>query len=131
MSGRFDTHAPLRILVVEDNDLVAETISEALLDSGYEVVGPAPSLGDGLELARHAELDGAILDVDLGGQFSFPIAFILRDRRVPFLFLTGYDDPTIMPTDWRTTRRLVKPFRIADLTDIVAAVVGDPATASS
>jgi len=110
MLGGSDKHKSLKILVVEDNLLVAETIVQALEDNGYEVVGPAPNLGRGLELASGADLDGALLDVNLGGRFCFPIARVLSDRHVPFMFLTGYDDATIIPPELRETKRLVKPY---------------------
>src|SRR5690348_9428474 len=87
----------LRILVVEDNFLVADTICEILADRGCEVVGPAPSLERGWKLAREEALDGAVLDVNLSGEVSFPLAKALAERGIPFLFLTGYDDSAAVP----------------------------------
>jgi DNA-binding response OmpR family regulator len=116
--------ATLRILVVEDNFLVAETIAQALKDWGYIVVGPASNLASGLTLAREAEIDGALLDVNLGGRYCFPIAIALRDRHVPFMFLTGYDDMTIIPPELRDTRRIGKPFRGAELGSAAAEAFG-------
>jgi DNA-binding response OmpR family regulator len=115
---------PLKILIVEDNALVAETIAEVLVDSGYEVVGPAQSLSAGIELAQDAEIDGALLDVDLAGRFCFPIAEILRGRNVPFLFVTGYHDASVIPTALRSTRRLTKPFNVSDLGAVAAKAFG-------
>jgi DNA-binding response OmpR family regulator len=111
-------------LVVEDNSLVAETIAEALIDSGYEVVGPVPTLSAGLELAVDAELDGALLDVDLAGRLCFPIAMILAERKVPFLFLTGYHDASVIPPELRWAWRLTKPFHLADLGRVAARAFG-------
>ena len=113
-----------KILIVEDNDLVAETIAEALIDSGYEVVGPAPTLSSGLELASDSDLDGALLDVDLAGRYCFPIATILAQRNVPFLFLTGYHDPSVIPPEMRSASRLTKPFHLADLGRVTAKAFG-------
>jgi DNA-binding response OmpR family regulator len=124
MPGQSDHAKSLKILVVEDNTLVAETIAEALIDGGYEVVGPAQSLNDGLELAQDAELDGALLDVDLAGRFCFPIAHVLVGRKVPFLFLTGYHDASIIPMALRSAWRLTKPFHLADLDRVTAKAFG-------
>jgi DNA-binding response OmpR family regulator len=124
MPVQSDHVKPLKILIVEDNTLVAETIAEALADSGYEVVGPAQSLSAGLELAHDADLDGALLDVDLAGRYCFPIAHVLADRHVPFLFLTGYHDASIIPRDLRSTWRLTKPFHMSDLGEAAAKAFG-------
>jgi DNA-binding response OmpR family regulator len=115
---------PLKILIVEDNLLVAETIAAALVDHGYEVVGPAQSLNAGLELAQDADLDGALLDINLAGRLCFPIAHVLADRHVPFLFLTGYHDASVIPSDLRSTWRLTKPFHVSDLGNAAAKTFG-------
>jgi len=124
MPERSDNTKPLKILIVEDNTLVAEIIAEALLDGGYEVVGPAQSLNAGLELAQDADLDGALLDVDLAGRFCFPIAHVLIDRKVPFLFLTGFHDASVIPNDLRSAWRLNKPFHMSDLGEVAARAFG-------
>lgn len=126
MPGQSDHSKAPKILVVEDNFLVAETVAEALTDSGYEVVGPAPTLAAGLELALETELDGALLDVDLAGRYCFPIAEILTKRKVPFLFLTGYHDPSIIPQQMRGASRLTKPFHLSDLGRVTAKAFGPP-----
>jgi DNA-binding response OmpR family regulator len=109
----------LRVLVVEDNFLVADTICEVLAECGCVVVGPAPSLKRGRELSEDEVLDGAVLDVNLGGELSFPLADVLAKRGVPFLFLTGYDDKSILPDKFREVDRLSKPF---DFDELVATV---------
>jgi len=99
----------LRILVVEDNFLVAENLRELLHARGCDVVGPAPRVDQALDLVSGRELDGAVLDVNLGGDDCFPIAAALRERDVPFVFLTGYDDNTLIPAEYRQAPRLSKP----------------------
>jgi CheY-like chemotaxis protein len=99
----------LRVLVVEDNLLLAEVTKILLEDSGCEVVGPAGWLQRGLELAEQEPLDGAILDINLHGEMSFPIAEVLRRRGVPFIFVTGYEDRSIVPMAFRSAPRLDKP----------------------
>ena len=99
----------LSILVVEDNFLLAEVTKDLLEDMGCTVVGPVGQLDSGLELARDADLDGAILDINLHGEFSFAIADVLRARDIPFMFVTGYRDLSIMPCALRSAPRLDKP----------------------
>jgi hypothetical protein len=90
------------------------------------VVGPAGTVGAGLALvADGATLDGALLDINLAGHFCFPIAQALAAREVPFAFLTGYDDPSIIPFEFRGVRRLAKPFDDGELTRFVAGSFGN------
>ena len=110
----------LRVLVVEDSFLVADTICDVLSERGCEVVGPAPNLERGWRLSQQEGLDGAVLDLNLGGEFSFPIAVTLAERGIPFVFLTGYDDIAVLPEEFRGVRRILKPFDFDDLVNVVA-----------
>ena len=80
----------MRVLVVEDEVIVAMTLEDMLSDLGCSVVGPAYTLADGLALAEAADFDAALLDVNLGGERSEQIAELLRQRAIPFGFITGY-----------------------------------------
>jgi DNA-binding LytR/AlgR family response regulator len=100
----------LRILVVEDEFLVATHIKRLLAGWGCEIVGPAPSLDDGQRLAQSENLDGAILDININGGNSVPIADTLRDRDLPFIFITGYASPRILPQSLAAMPRLHKPI---------------------
>jgi CheY-like chemotaxis protein len=111
----------LRVLVVEDILLVAEVIQDQLESCGCTVVGPASRVESALQLVESAPLDGALLDVNLAGEFCFPVAAALRQRGVPFIFLTGYDDPGLIPIEFRTALRLSKPF---DRTKLTTAIAG-------
>src|SRR5260370_25687476 len=91
----------LRILVVEDNFLMAESVRDLLDECGCETVGPAPSLAVALALAGQEPLDGALLDINLAGEDCFPVARLLRERGVPFILLTGFDDCAIVPAAFR------------------------------
>lgn len=91
-----------RVLVVEDILLVAEELSDTLKDWGCEVIGPAAQVGRALDLVEREKLDGALLDVNLGKEHCFPIATVLRERRVRFIFLTGYDMPLPFRPNSRT-----------------------------
>ena len=81
---------PQRVLVVEDEAMVSMMLEDMLDELGCDIVGPAPSLALGLELARTAEIDAAVLDVNLAGEKAFPIADALAERGIPFIYATGY-----------------------------------------
>lgn len=110
----------LQILVVEDTFLVAMDLSDQLTDSGCDVIGPAASVQQALDQIDGIALDGAVLDVNLDGERSFPIAELLASRGIPFLFLTGYDSPAVFPDEFQQAPRLSKPVDPKALTDAVA-----------
>ncbi|MDG2535815.1 response regulator [Sphingomonas sp. HITSZ_GF] len=83
----------LRVLVVEDEPVVAMYLEDMLEALGCETIGPASRLADGLVLAESGGFDAAILDINLGGERSTPIAEALRQRGVPFAFASGYGVP--------------------------------------
>ena len=90
------TDAPQRIFIVEDEVMVAFEMTDTLEDLGFEVVGPSVHLDDAKEKAREGEFDVAFLDVNLGaGKTSRPVADILREREIPFVFITAYNPDQI------------------------------------
>lgn len=106
-------HTPLsgqRILVVEDNYLVASALQQHLEELGCTVVGPVPSLDEGMAMVEDENLTGAILDINIIGGTSAPIAHALRDRGCPFFFITGYTSPRLLPDSLTDCRRLMKPI---------------------
>ena len=108
-----------RILVVEDEPLVALQLQAALEDEGYEVVGPATTLAEGLRLAQNDKFDLALLDINLGVENSSPIAVHLSDRRIPFVFSTGYTDSSTLPEQFRSIARLQKPYSIEEIRRVI------------
>jgi CheY-like chemotaxis protein len=104
----------LRILIVEDEMLVAMNIEDMLIDLGHEVAGLASRLDAALALAGEGGFDAAMLDVNLAGEQSFPVADLLRDRGIPYLFATGYGIQGIAEAH-RGAPVLQKPFRASDL----------------
>ena len=94
--------------------MVAMLVEDMLTELGHSVVGPAMRLDQALPLAREAEFDFAILDVNLGGQLSFPVAEVLRARGIPFIFATGYGRGGIDEA-YRDTITLMKPFERRDV----------------
>lgn len=83
--------AGARVLIVEDNFLVAEQLSRLVQEEGAEVVGPAATSRTACALIRSSPLDGALLDVSLQWEESTQVAQLLDERHVPFLVLTGYE----------------------------------------
>lgn len=109
-----------RILVVEDDYLIATDLARTLQAAGASVVGPAPSVDRALALIDAETLDAAILDVNLNGDRSFPIAEVLHARGIPFLFATGYDCDDI-PAAWNGYPCVVKPMPIEAIVQLMAA----------
>ena len=109
----------LRVLVVEDEMMVSMLIEDMLAELGCEVIGPASRLDEAITLAKEAEIDCAVLDVNLGGQPIFPLADLLRERGRPFAFATGYGDAGLREVD-RGSPVLQKPFREGDLARVLS-----------
>lgn len=111
----------LRALVVEDEPLVGMMIEDMLMDLGVEVVRLAATLPEAIAGAE-ADIDFALLDINLKGEQSFPAADALRKRGKPFLFVTGYGEQGKHGTDFDVPV-LQKPFTIADLRAALASAV--------
>ena len=98
-----------RILVVEDETLIAMLVEDWLEELGFETVGPVGSAAEALALIEAGELDGAILDVSLDGHDSFAVADALRARNVPFAFATGHGAGRIAER-FKDAPTLTKPY---------------------
>jgi DNA-binding response OmpR family regulator len=115
-----------RVLVVEDEMLLALDLEEGLREAGCEVVGPAGNLRMALALARSEILDAAILDVNLAGETVFPVAQILADSDVPFVFATAYAGADeLYPVDVERAPRLSKPYTISQAVAHLCRIVSD------
>ena len=115
----------LRVLVVEDELLVAMEIKMTLAELGCEVVGPVSTLREALAVIGGRELDGALLDVNLHGEHAYPAAEALRARSIPFVFLTGYTGlPPPPAAALAEAPRLRKPFSRAELVEAVRLRIG-------
>jgi DNA-binding response OmpR family regulator len=96
------------ILLAEDEMLVAMMLEDYFRCSGYTVL-KAARLTDCLQLAASAPIDLALLDINLAGQLSFPVALVLQGRGIPFLFSSGYGDDGL-PDSWKNEKVLQKPY---------------------
>jgi CheY-like chemotaxis protein len=103
-----------RVLLVEDETVVALMVEDMLEDLGCLLAGSVASLDKALEAAASLEADVALLDVNLGGQEIFPVAERLQARGIPAVFATGYGSAGL-PERWRDSAVLAKPFVIEDL----------------
>jgi CheY-like chemotaxis protein len=113
-----------RILIVEDESLVAMLLETILEDMDCTPVGPAANIEEGLRLAtEETPLDAALLDVNVAGRQVFPVAEALRARGVPFVFSTGYGEGGL-PDEWRGQPTIQKPFTEAAVRDALMAAVG-------
>ena len=85
-----------RVLVIEDDMMVVMLLEDMLANLGCEVVGPAARVNQALAMIDAEAIDAAVLDVNLNGKKSYPIADALVARGVPFVFSTGYDKDTLI-----------------------------------
>jgi DNA-binding response OmpR family regulator len=116
----------MRILVVEDEFLVASLIEDMLKAAGCTISGPVARLAEALDAVAHETFDAAILDVNLGGDRIDPVADALSKRKVPFMFVTGYGT-TALPGEYRGRPHLCKPFKMDDLLGALTGLVEHPA----
>ncbi|MFC3695221.1 response regulator [Chenggangzhangella methanolivorans] len=114
----------LRILLVEDEAMIAMLVEDMLLDGGAEVVGPAGGVKAALAVIAETDaIDGALLDVNLGGEQSFEVADALAARNIPFVFVTGYGGAGVRDR-YPNAPTLQKPFVTSDLERAIGALAG-------
>ncbi|HJT07627.1 MAG TPA: response regulator [Stellaceae bacterium] len=120
MTGR--TLQGLRVLVVEDEALIAMMLEDMLAGLGCVVVGPIARLAPAVSAAHQHELDCALLDVNLNGEAVLPVADALEQRRIPFLFVTGYG---AVGADQRFAERPLvrKPFKRDEIAQALARLI--------
>jgi CheY-like chemotaxis protein len=108
-----------RILVLEDETLVAMEIQEILQSTGCEVVGPASRVEEALDLLEVEAVDAALLDVNVAGEMSFPVARALAMKGVPFAFVTGYAGEHCLPDHLQNRPMIAKPFDSSGLARVI------------
>ncbi len=111
-----------RLMVVEDEFIVAMDLASRLEDLGAEIVGPAGTVEDALALVetQGGRLDGAVLDINLHGARVYPVADRLAALGLPFVFTTGYD-ALVLPPAYAGMPRFEKPINVAALARLLAA----------
>ncbi|UOV06102.1 response regulator [Pseudoxanthomonas sp. F37] len=115
------TNPAPRVFIVEDESMLVMLLEDLLPTLGYAVVGSAASVDQALAALDQAEADLAVIDVNLAGEPSFPVADALRARGVPFLFTTGYGQQGL-PARFADAAVLAKPFRRQDIQDALAGL---------
>lgn len=110
-----------RVLIVEDEVLLAMHLEDLLTALGHEVVGHAARIDMAMKLARESDIDFAILDINVAGSTSFPVAEILGQRGIPFAFATGYGAEGLRD-GYRDCPVLRKPYSQEDLERTIALV---------
>ena len=107
-----------RILVADDEFLIAAFLKDVIEEAGAVVVGPAHNFADAMKLAETPTLDGALLDVNLGGRQAFPVAARLQARGIPIAFLTGMEGHAL-PEEFRADKTLTKPVPVERLLELL------------
>ena len=111
--------AATRILVVEDEFLIALDIAAVLEQAGLAVIGPASTVGDALEAIAQQEVHGALLDAHLAGEPVGRVADALKARAIPFAFVSGYGREQL-PAAYQDAQLVKKPFTGRDLLAAIA-----------
>jgi len=114
-----------RILLVEDESLIAMMMQDMLASLGFIVIGPYGGLEAALSAAQHADLDGAVLDVNLNGEAAYPVADMLAARGVPYILVTGYESDSIRGRH-AAAPVLQKPIEPGMLGQVLSALTAKP-----
>jgi DNA-binding response OmpR family regulator len=112
----------VRVLVVEDEYLVAVLIEQILESAGCVVMGPIPRVPEALDAVDNDNYDAAVLDVNLAGERINPVAAALSERDVPFMFVTGYG-ANALPREYSERPHIGKPFRMAELLGVLSSII--------
>ncbi|MHA6288605.1 response regulator [Maricaulis sp. CAU 1757] len=108
----------MKIFLAEDEVLIALDLSMALEAMNHFVVGPAHDIETARSMAREEDIDFAVLDLNLSGELSFPIAQILEQRKIPYTFLTGYQ-LSHLPREYQHAQLLQKPVSMPELNSLL------------
>jgi DNA-binding response OmpR family regulator len=120
-----------RVLLVEDNFLLALNLASVISGEGYQVIGPAPSVDRAMHDAQTHRPQAAVLDIRIVGGTSVQVATMLRARNVPLLFISAYDPWNWLPADFGAIRHLSKPVDADELRRELRAMLNHRKEASS
>ncbi len=124
MSSHATTAAGKRVLIVEDELMIRMLLEGMLTDLGHSVAAEAGTIEEALKLAKQAEFDVALLDVNLNNRPITPVAEVLVERGVPFVFASGYGQRGV-PEAYRQSPTLQKPFQIEALAQAIDAALAN------
>jgi CheY-like chemotaxis protein len=122
MTNEKTADSGLQILIVEDESMVAMMIEDMLEDLGHKVIATSGRMPDASKLVSDANADLAILDVNLNGEETYPLADSLAARAIPFIFATGYGSSGIK-AEWSGVPVLQKPFQSRELAEAINRVL--------
>ena len=111
-----------RVLIVEDDAIIAMTAEDMLDELGCVVAATASTLAEALARVEDTAFDIALLDLNLRDESSLPVAAMLRERGTPFLFATGYDGPPA-DSEFAGTPFISKPYRLSQLGEAIAGAL--------
>lgn len=114
----------IRILVVEDQPLIAMDLEDLLVSRGYEVLGPKSTVAEAIDCLSRVTPDAALLDIDLHGETSFEVATALRGMGVPFVFATGTAESDALPDGLKEAPVIRKPWDVDDILAFLDVHVG-------
>jgi DNA-binding response OmpR family regulator len=112
-----------RVLVVEDEFMMALDLVSTVEQAGYAVVGPAGTLEQALVLAKSFNIDAALLDLNLWGRSSVPVADVLKGRGIPFAFVSGYDKDTLK-SEFKDAPFITKPYLKSTVLRVLSRLTG-------
>ena len=115
--------AGLRVFLVEDEFAVLLLLEDMLTSLGCEIVATASDLASALRLGAACDVDVAVLDINIAGRKVYPVAELLKGRRIPILFSTGYGRAGVEPA-WQDRPIVQKPFTEEELADALATIAG-------
>jgi DNA-binding response OmpR family regulator len=113
-----------KVLVVEDDSLLAFEMKDILSDAGYSVVGPVATVAKALALIDALEPHAAFLDCNLDGEYSTAVALILTAKNIPFVVVTGYESESL-PDAFSNGAFFRKPFKAAHLVEMARDLLSD------
>lgn len=112
-----------RILIVEDEYLIAMSLRDELVSIGSVVVGPAPSVERAVKtIEGEPGIDAAVVDVNLGGVMAFPVADLLAARKIPFVFTSGYEDE-ILRQRYPQVKNCLKPYLFPKMEEALTGAI--------
>lgn len=114
----------LRILIAEDEAVIALNLETLIVSFGCDVVGLAARPSDVLKLIDNERVDGALLDVNLRGEQIFSVLPEILKRNIPVIITSGYADMTLYPPEYRELPRITKPFTPSALEDLCKRIFG-------